>query len=153
MNFIGKKHRITKNDQKYHQQPNLKGIDFVTKDSLELKGDINNNIYYSRIINVDLINHVYDYTPAFTYNSLESIPEGFENFTLEAGEYLHFKYIGNHSPYEIDMDCLSGIYNYIQTKYWDYILEHCDLTYTLERIDQDICSPTYCELDYLYLLK
>ncbi len=153
MDFIGKRHRITGKDDKYHQQPNLKGTEFVTKDSLLLKGEIDDNVYYSRIKNVDFINEIYDYTPSYTYQNLEETPPGFESYTLEPGEYIHFKYIGNHSPYEIDMDSLSGIYNYISSNHWEYIEKNCDLQYTLERIDKDICSPTYCELDYLYRLK
>jgi AraC family transcriptional regulator len=114
---------------------------------------INENVYLALILyskQPDISNY---YLPGVETTVLNPVKEPFHAYTIPSQEYAVFRYVGLHSPFELTYKTLYDLYQYIDSC-WQL---HTDFTlaqsYHFERLDLDICSENYCEMDIYYPIK
>lgn len=88
------------------------------------------------------------YAACTEVKSLTTAVPPVKNYTIPAHRYASFKYVGQHSPYEITFRTVQSLYNKInewkeQTSYMQAGGFH------LERIDLKKCDKEYCEMNIL----
>lgn len=107
---------------------------------------INENIYLAVIKYLPNPMISNDYIPCVetsVYNKPES---PFVTMIVPAQEYAVFRYVGLHSPTQLNYKTLKELYDY--TDYWLINTKHKQLQpYHFERMDLSICSDSYCEMD------
>lgn len=153
LQLIGKDYIIDSNDPNYLTNPNKVGVQFLTQESKKITGKVSKAIYYSIVKVLDLKRGFYSYMPSLEYVGKITYPEDMEINHFPPSEYIYFKYIGDHSPYVIDMIRLKKIHTYIKDKFTSYISEKCIPDMKIERIVDDKCSDSYCEMDFFYPIK
>jgi AraC family transcriptional regulator len=89
-----------------------------------------------------------DYTAGAEVPENEPPTEGLCAVQIPTNTYWVFKYIGLHSPYKIT----SPDFSYIKeaAMNWFTIAGQKRLPYHFERIDERICSESYCEMDLYF---
>lgn len=153
LNLVGKDYFIDSSKENYLTNPNKVGVQFLTQESNQIKGNINKTIYYSIVKVLDLERGYFSYMPSLEYSGKISYPEDMGINYFSSSEYIQFKYIGEHSPYVTDMTRLKEIHSYIRDNFTTYITEKCIPGLKFERIVEEKCSDTHCELDLFYPLK
>lgn len=152
-NLIGMPTTLILGGSDFLNKPNSAGTQFVLEESRKIEGEFDSTVYYSLIRYLDRDNGVFEYTPSFVFETLKSCPPTLKELLLPGGEYITFKYFGHHSPFDINMKTLAQCYQHIEENYSSFIIENCDLSYKLERIDNALCSDDYCELDLFYKIR
>lgn len=153
LKLIGMPTQLSLKNSDYLTDPNNAGKRFVLEESKKIEGDFDPTVYYSLIRYINFEKGLYEYTPSFTYSKIDSNPPSLKTIRINSSEYIIFKYFGNHSPYQIDMNILSDCYAYINNNYLEYLKEKSAPPDKMERIDDSLCCDDYCELDLLYKLK
>lgn len=68
------------------------------------------------------------------------------SYEIEPYEYAVFRYVGCHSPHDITFKALLNIYSFIDN--WKLTTAyHQAAPFHFERVDLQICSDDYCEMD------
>lgn len=151
--LIGLETFISSKDPEYFEKPNRVALDFLQNHAPLIKGDVNRDVYYAKIHYLDEDLSKSNYMPSFSYTKVESYPDSLSLARIDSCEYVVFRYIGRHSPYEITLHHLREVYNYIYSQFSDYLWSHCDMQNKLERIDETVCRKDYCEMEFLFPLR
>lgn len=151
--LVGKEYYIDSSNENYLINANKVGVNFLTKDSNRIKGNIDKSVYYSIVKNLELDRGDFSYMPSVAFKGRITYPEDMALNYFPSSEYIHFKYIGEHSPYVTDMIRLKDIHHYIKENLSFYLEEKCSPGIKIERIVEDKCSDTHCEMDFFYPLK
>jgi len=108
---------------------------------------INENVYIGLVIYSS--NPVYsnDYIPSVETTILNKSNPPFVNHTIPSNEYAVFRYIGFHSPHDISYETLRELYEYILGNWQKNTSYGKSTPYHFERMDLNICSESYCEMD------
>lgn len=73
-------------------------------------------------------------------------PEPVKNYTIPARNYAVFRYVGMHSPYEINFKTLQELYHQINA--WKEKTTYIQADgFHLERVNLKKCDKDYCEMD------
>lgn len=153
LQLIGKDYFIDSSDPDYLTNPNKVGVQFLTQESNKIVGDISKAIYYSIVKVVDSKRGFYSYMPSLEYSGKITHPDEMVVIHMPPSEYIHFKYIGEHSPYDTNMIRLKEIHAHIKDNFTSYIWEKCIPDIKIERIVEDKCSDNHCEMDFFYPIK
>ncbi len=69
-----------------------------------------------------------------------------KNYTIPTNNYVSFRYVGMHSPYEITFQTLLGLYENINAWKAETSYQQAE-QFHIERVDLKKCSAGYCEMD------
>lgn len=72
--------------------------------------------------------------------------EPVKNYTIPTHDYAAFRYVGMHSPYEINFRTLLELYEQINVWKEETSYRQAD-GFHMERVDLKKCDESYCELD------
>jgi AraC family transcriptional regulator len=87
-----------------------------------------------------------DYIPCVETTVLNKADPPFVAMELPAQEYAVFRYVGFHSPLELNYKTMKELYDY--TDFWLLNTKHKQpVPYHFERMDLSVCSDSYCEMD------
>jgi len=112
-----------------------------------IKHKKNEDVYLGLIIYSSNPEYSNDYIPAVETTVLNRIETPFVNYTIPSNEYAVFRYIGFHSPHDITYETLNELYEYIMGNWQKSTAYRKSTIYHFERIDLNICSESYCEMD------
>lgn len=152
-NVISSTYLIKENDPDYNNKAKKLSINFHTNIIKDVKGDLNRSTLYSFFEPINSGYKTYLYSPAVSYKTINEIPKEVVKRAIKPGNYIRFKYIGNHSIDELNADFLKGSYTYVYKNYKDYINKNWNNKFKIERIDMSLNRPDYCELDMFYPVK
>ncbi len=87
-----------------------------------------------------------DYLPCVETTVLNKAEPPFVTMELPALEYAVFRYVGLHSPLQLNYRTMKELYDY--TDYWMQNTKHKQpVPYHFERMDLSVCDDSYCEMD------
>lgn len=131
---------------------NFNGIEFYYNQRHQLKNVINEHIYYGLItfFNFDIADY---YMPSVEVSEPFEDDPVFTCQTIERSDYAVFRYVGLHSPEELNIKLLSEVYALIEQKWLPQTSFQSDGSYHFERINQHLCRKDYCEVDIYYPIK
>ncbi len=113
---------------------------------MPLIGNKNEQVYYGHCLYVG--SGYCDYTAGVETPENESPLEGLTAIRIPANTYWVFKYIGLHSPRKTTF---LDFYHIIEASgKWFDIAGYQVPIYHFEKIDDDICTESYCELDLYF---
>ena len=131
---------------------NVNARDFYHNHRLKLENCVNEHVYYGLVTyyespKADFYIPSVEVLEPFSCNSL------FTCHTIETCDYAVFRYVGFHSPDELNIQLLNELYDLIDMK-WKTITKFKLMgQFHFERIDLKICSSTYCEADIYMPIK
>lgn len=131
---------------------NSNGLDFYFNQKSLLKNMINESVYYGLVTYHESIELDY-YMPGV------EVANPFFNDTLftcekiERSDYAVFRYVGLHSPTELNIKLLYEVYRAIETIWLPNTSLNPSGEFHFERIDQKMCRDDYCEADIYYPIK
>lgn len=144
--LAGIKSLINHNENYIDGSANKNALNFYHHNRHKLNNCINPNMYYGLIT-------YYDSPESDYYMPSVEVSEPFTNYppftceTIETCDYAVFRYVGFHSPEELNMKLLYKEYNLIDLQ-WKPVTNFKNAgKYHFERIDMKLCSSTYCEAD------
>lgn len=115
----------------------------------KINNAINKNVYIGL---TRMLNEKYDkctYLSSVQVSNTKVIPGGLAADRLPPSEYLRFFYIGNHHPYDLNMNIMHKLYDAIN----GYMLSNTKYTVKrsvyFERVDLSRYIDNYCYLDWL----
>ncbi|MFT3983603.1 MAG: helix-turn-helix domain-containing protein [Lachnospiraceae bacterium] len=128
---------------------NLSAVDFYYNRRLELETVMNESVYYGLVTSYHL-NEADYYMPSVEVPHPVKKDSRFCYHTIKASDYAVFRYIGLHSPENLNMHLLSEIYQLIENVWIPSTSFSVDRAYHFERIDTKRCGSSYCEADIYY---
>lgn len=112
-----------------------------------IENKINENIYIGLVQYSENPRYSNYYVPSVETSKLNKVDAPYVNYRIPSNEYAVFKYVGFHSPYEISYKTLKELYDYIMGT-WQKMTAYKQISpYHFERLDFNICSDSYCEMD------
>lgn len=86
------------------------------------------------------------YAACTQVKALGKTHEPVKSYTIPTHNYVSFRYVGMHSPYEITFRTLLGLYENINA--WKAETSYLQAgNFHIERVDLKKCSASYCEMD------
>lgn len=151
--LLSSPHIIDQNDPDYIFKPKNLSTNFHSNKISNVKANLNRSTLYGIIEPVNSDYKTYKYSPCVSYSSIESYPKDLILREIKPGNFIRFKYIGNHSIDEINSDVLKSSYNYVHKNYKDYLENNWSKEFKIERIEMSVNRDDYCELDFFYPVK
>lgn len=81
--------------------------------------------------------------------SHEPVEKPMFQFTVLTLQYAVFRYIGFHSPYEINYRTIKELYDYTD-RWMEESAYRQTVNFHFDKVDLNLCSENYCEMD-IYL--
>lgn len=128
---------------------NANALDFYYHHLSLLKNTVNQHIYYGLVTYYDSDMADY-YTPSVEVSVPFSSDPLFVCHTIERSDYAVFRYIGLHSPQELNMKLLAEIYDAIDTRWLPTTSLNPTQQFHFEQINEHRCRPDYCETDIYF---
>lgn len=111
-----------------------------------IENKVNRNIYFGLVLNSREENYCNTYASCTEVTGTDCPAFPVFNYTIPMQQYAVFRYIGLHSPYDIAFATLDKLYNHIFE--WEYSSAYNQSEdYHFEKMDMEVCSETYCEMD------
>lgn len=127
---------------------NKSGRLFYHHDRMKIKECvINEHIYYGLCIYGEDYTYGNFYMPSVEVKYFVENDDYFTCKTLPKRMYAVFRYIGFHSPDELNISCMREVYNYIGEVWRTKTNNIQSAGYHFEYVDLKRCSNTYCEAD------
>lgn len=142
---------------KIYHEVNLKeataqrcAIDFFDNHMPRIKYVKDHQVYIGLVKYSERRNIYNYYITATEVEKIEKVPDGLTSYTLHDHQYAVFKYIGFHSPYQINYEKLISIYEYIFVSWQDKALDRGCASFHFERINLADCKENYCEMEFFF---
>jgi AraC family transcriptional regulator len=121
-------------------------IDFVDNKTPLIKNISDNHTYYGHV----LYDGAYSYYTACAQVAQDARPPaGLIKFQIPTNKYWVFKYIGLHSNREIAYTEFAHMFDAVY-RWFNTVKQTRSSIYHLEKVDDNDCTQTYCELDLYY---
>jgi len=150
--LAGIKNLIVDSENQETFTANVNARDFYYNHRFELKNCVNEHIYYGLITYYDSPETDF-YMPSVEVSEPFLYNPPFTCQTIETCDYAVFRYVGLHSPDELNIQLLNEVYDLIDTKWRNITKFKQAEQFHFEYMDLKICSTTYCEADIYIPIK
>lgn len=128
---------------------NAEALDFYYKSRYKLANVVHDSVYYGLITYYDFFTADY-YMPSVEVSLPFDSDPLFTCQTIERSDYAVFRYVGFHSPQDLNFALLSEVYHTIMSVWLPATSFQPIRKYHFERIDQKNCRDDYCEADIYF---
>ena len=133
-------------DHNYYHQDTNRLVDELEKVHLnKIVNPIDTSVYFGLVMyNANPKGRLY--AACTQVKARAPAQEPIKNYTIPTHNYAVFRYVGMHSPRELNFRILLSLYEKINA--WKLETDYTQAgAYHIERIDLKNCSPEYCEMD------
>lgn len=147
--------KIVGNENMLENTAKNKGHDFFFNHSQKIINPLDAKVYYGLTWHENNSYTYAYYMPSLETMDLNKTPEDMTGIQVLPHKYATFKYIGKHSAVDVTFNHLLDLHNYIHDIWMpknNYNLFD-EGSFFFERIDMNISSEHYCEVELYYPLK
>jgi len=126
------------------------GKKFLLNERKQIISTINSSVYIGILKKRNIGDEYTEYMPAVQVENFKNVPQGFDRETIDASLCVRFRYIGQHSYYELNSgnakELFERIYRFAHNEHLGYDLLSSKIHF--ERIDERLCDTNYCQMEW-----